>query len=63
MPTSKLYFVDKLTRCVGDDAKLRGAIVSACNNLDEQMIKNAFDAVVSWASQCLHVETQAFPNE
>ena len=41
-----IVFCLYLKRCVNEDVtKLRKAIVSACDNFDGQMIKNAFDGM------------------
>ena len=43
--------------------ELREAIVTACRNLDPQMIRNSFDCMLTRARNCILVGGHAFPNE
>ena len=43
--------------------KLREAIISACESLDQGMIQNAFDGMISTARRCIQAQGHAFPDE
>ena len=43
--------------------QLRAAMVSACDNLDQQVIHNAFEGMVSRARRCVNVGGHSFSNE
>jgi hypothetical protein len=43
--------------------ELRNSIVTACRNLEQRMIHDSFDAMVSWARQCIRARGHAIPNE
>ena len=43
--------------------ELREAIVAACRNLEQQMIQDAFDSMISRARRCILARGHAFPNE
>ena len=42
---------------------LKAAIVRACNNLNQQIIRNAFDGIASRARRCINSRGRTFPNE
>ena len=42
---------------------LRVAIVQACNNLQQQMIKNAFDGMLTRVTRCISSGGHAFENQ
>ncbi len=42
---------------------LREAIVSAGESLDQEMIQNAFDSMISRAQRCIQAQGHAFPDE
>ena len=43
--------------------QLREAIVSPCENVDQQIIQNAFDGMVSRAHRCIRSQGGAFADE
>ena len=43
--------------------QLREAIVSACESLDQEMIQNAFDGMISRAQRCIQAQGHVFPDE
>ena len=43
--------------------ELRNSIMTACRNLEQPIIHDSFDAMVSRARQCIRARGHAFPNE